>query len=53
MVVDDMIYLIHGKEMAEYVSLSLSSEVELLFVDLERDPPKVYPSLMLLLSVNF
>lgn len=41
MVVDDMIYLIHGKEMAEYVSLSLSSEVELLFVDLERDPPKM------------
>ncbi|XWS13213.1 hypothetical protein CRYUN_Cryun36dG0018300 [Craigia yunnanensis] len=41
MVVEDMIYLIHVKEMAKYVSLSLSSEVELLFVDLEQDPPKM------------
>ncbi|XVF65588.1 hypothetical protein PTKIN_Ptkin09bG0260600 [Pterospermum kingtungense] len=41
MVVDDMIYLIHAKELAEYVSLSLNSEVELLFVDLEEDPPKM------------
>ncbi|XVE81059.1 hypothetical protein DITRI_Ditri15bG0032700 [Diplodiscus trichospermus] len=41
MVVEDMIYLIHVKEMANYVSLSLSKEVELLFVDLEQDPPKM------------
>ena len=47
MVVEDMIYLIHVKEMAKNVSLSLSSEVELLFVDLEQDPPKVSPSRML------
>ncbi|TYI61011.1 hypothetical protein E1A91_D10G144400v1 [Gossypium mustelinum] len=40
-VIEDMIYLIHVKEMAEYVSSSLSSEVELLFVDLEQDPPKM------------
>ncbi|KAG8481287.1 hypothetical protein CXB51_026114 [Gossypium anomalum] len=41
MVIEDMIYLIHVKEMAEYVSSSLSSEVELLFVDLEQDPPRM------------
>lgn len=41
MVIDDMIYLIHVKELAEYVSLSLNSEAELLFVDLEDDPPKM------------
>ena len=47
MVVEDMIYLIHVKEMAKNVSLSLSSEVELRFVDLEQDPPKVSSSRML------
>ncbi|GMI92958.1 hypothetical protein like AT3G59490 [Hibiscus trionum] len=41
MVIEDMIYLIHVKEMAKYVSSSLSSEVELLFVDLDQDPPKM------------
>lgn len=41
MVIEDMIYLTHVKEMAKYVSSSLSSEVELLFVDLEQDPPKM------------
>ncbi|XP_039066854.1 uncharacterized protein LOC120212702 [Hibiscus syriacus] len=41
MVIEYMIYLIHVKEMAKYVSSSLSSEVELLFVDLDQDPPKM------------
>ncbi|KAH9783559.1 hypothetical protein KPL71_009355 [Citrus sinensis] len=41
MVIEDMIYLIHVKGLAEYVSSSLSSEAELHFVDLEQDPPKV------------
>lgn len=37
--IEDMPYLIHVKEMADYVDSSLSSEVELLFVDLEQDTP--------------
>lgn len=41
MVIEDMIYLIHVKGLAEHVRLSLSSEVQLLFVDLEQDPPKM------------
>ncbi|XP_055962361.1 uncharacterized protein LOC126660152 [Mercurialis annua] len=35
-----MFYLIHVKGLAEYFKSSLKSEVELLFVDLEQDPPK-------------
>ncbi|KAL6970747.1 hypothetical protein U1Q18_030438 [Sarracenia purpurea var. burkii] len=41
MVIDDMIYLIHVQGLAEFVRSSLNSEVELLFVDLEQDPPKM------------
>ena len=42
MVIQDMIYLIHLAELAEYVKSSLSSEPpQLLFVDLEHEPPKV------------
>ncbi|OMO68015.1 hypothetical protein CCACVL1_20136 [Corchorus capsularis] len=41
MIIEEMIYLVHVEEMAKYVSSSLSSEVELLFVDLEQDPPKM------------
>ncbi|KAL7217489.1 hypothetical protein ACSBR2_010861 [Camellia fascicularis] len=41
MVIEDMIYLIHVQELAEFVRSSLNSETELLFVDLERDPPKM------------
>ncbi|GLT34877.1 hypothetical protein SLA2020_093680 [Shorea laevis] len=41
MVIEDMIYLIHVKELAEYVRSSLNSETELLYVDLEQDPPKM------------
>ncbi|XP_026438942.1 uncharacterized protein LOC113337473 isoform X2 [Papaver somniferum] len=40
MVIDDMIYLIHVKELAEYVKSSLNVDIELHFVDLEQDPPK-------------
>ncbi|OMP00018.1 hypothetical protein COLO4_12977 [Corchorus olitorius] len=41
MIIEEMIYLVHVEEMAKYVSSSLGSEVELLFVDLEQDPPKM------------
>ncbi|XP_040999972.1 uncharacterized protein LOC121246054 [Juglans microcarpa x Juglans regia] len=41
MVIEDMIYLIHVRGLAEHVRLSLSSEAQLLFVDLEHDPPKM------------
>ena len=42
MVIEDMIYLVHIGGLAEHVQSSLSSESELLFVDLEQDPPKVF-----------
>ncbi|XP_031276935.1 uncharacterized protein LOC116135380 [Pistacia vera] len=41
MIIEDMIYLINVKELAEHVSSSLISEAELQFVDLEQDPPKM------------
>ncbi|KAK9288439.1 hypothetical protein L1049_016896 [Liquidambar formosana] len=41
MVIEDMIYLIHVRVLAEHVRSSLNSESELLFVDLEQDPPKI------------
>lgn len=41
MVIEDMIYLIHIHELAEFVRSSLNSETKLLFADLEQDPPKV------------
>lgn len=53
MVIEDMIYLIHVRGLAEHVRLSLSSEAQLLFVDLEHDPPKVGSCCRLLLSIVF
>ncbi|KAM7489787.1 hypothetical protein LguiB_027271 [Lonicera macranthoides] len=41
MVIEDMIYLIHVKGIAELVKSSLNSETELNFVDIEQDPPKM------------
>lgn len=41
MVIEDMIYLIHVKGIAELVNSSLNLETELNFVDIEQDPPKV------------
>lgn len=41
MVIEDMIYLIHVQGIAELVKSSLDSEVELKFVDIEQDPPKM------------
>ncbi|KAK1319035.1 hypothetical protein QJS10_CPB04g01879 [Acorus calamus] len=41
MVIEDMIYLIHAREFAEYVLSTLSSEIQMRFVDLEQDPPKL------------
>jgi hypothetical protein len=51
MVIEEMIYLIHVGGLAEHVRLSLSSEAQLLFVDLEHDPPKVGSFCRLLVSV--
>lgn len=41
MVIEDMIYIVHTKGLAEYVSTSLSLQPQLMFVDLEQDPPLV------------
>ncbi|KAM5570166.1 hypothetical protein ABKV19_017265 [Rosa sericea] len=41
MVIEEMIYLVHISELADYVRSSLNSEAKLLFVDLEHDPPKM------------
>ncbi|WCJ41333.1 hypothetical protein M5689_022211 [Euphorbia peplus] len=41
MVIDDMIYLLHFRGLAEYVKSSLNSQVELLLVNIEQDPPKM------------
>lgn len=50
MVIEDMIYLIHVRGIAEYVKSSLNLEVELFFVNLEEDPPKVAVFFILLSS---
>lgn len=44
MIIEDMIYLIHVRGLAEYIQSSLNSETLLLLVDLEQDPPKVIPA---------
>ncbi|XP_015900050.3 uncharacterized protein LOC107433284 isoform X1 [Ziziphus jujuba] len=41
MIIEDMIYLIHVRGLAEYIQSSLNSETLLLLVDLEQDPPKM------------
>lgn len=41
MVIEDMIYLIHIKGLADLIKLTINKEVELHFIDLEQDPPKV------------
>lgn len=41
MIIEDMIYLIHVRELAAHVQSSLNSNSQLLFVDLEHDPPKM------------
>ncbi|KAL2507267.1 hypothetical protein Fot_30914 [Forsythia ovata] len=41
MVIEDMIYLIQVRELADFVKSSLNLEIETLFVDLEKDPPKM------------
>ncbi|KAG9443599.1 hypothetical protein H6P81_014939 [Aristolochia fimbriata] len=41
MTIEEMIYLIHDQGLAEYVSSSLALHHQLLFVDLEQDPPKM------------
>ncbi|GFP95810.1 hypothetical protein PHJA_001725200 [Phtheirospermum japonicum] len=41
MVIDDMVYLIQVKALADFIKSSLSMETAMLFVDLENDPPKM------------
>lgn len=41
MVIEDMIYLIQVRALADFVKSSLNLEIEMLFVDLEKDPPKM------------
>lgn len=41
MVIEDMIYIVHIKGFAEYASTSLSLQPQLMFIDLEQDPPKM------------
>lgn len=41
MVIEDMIYLIHVEGIAEFARSSLNSKRELLFVDLQQNPPKM------------
>lgn len=47
MVIEEMIYLVHISGLADYVRSSLASEAQLLFVDLEHDPPKVLPDFLI------
>ncbi|KAK9068782.1 hypothetical protein SSX86_012898 [Deinandra increscens subsp. villosa] len=41
MVIEDMLYLIHISGLVELVKLTINKELELHFVDLEHDPPKM------------
>ncbi|CAK9168174.1 unnamed protein product [Ilex paraguariensis] len=41
MVIEDMIYLIHVRGLTELVKSTLNMETDLLFVDIEQDPPKM------------
>lgn len=41
MIIEDMLYLVHLKTFDEYVKSSINLESELLFIDLEQDPPKM------------
>ena len=54
MIIDEMIYLVHARGLAEHVQSSLNSESPLLFVDIEQDPPKVFLCVVvfLLMTIN-
>ncbi|KAF7805346.1 uncharacterized protein G2W53_037507 [Senna tora] len=41
MIIQDMIYLVHVRGLAEHVRSTLNSESQFLFVDLEQEPPKM------------
>ncbi|XP_058094174.1 uncharacterized protein LOC131240128 isoform X2 [Magnolia sinica] len=41
MIIQDMVYLIHVSGLAEHVQSGLSLQQQMLFVDLEQDPPKM------------
>lgn len=45
MVIQDMIYLIHPTELTNHVTSTLNSQQpQLLFVDLQHEPPQVFPN---------
>ncbi|KAL6293880.1 hypothetical protein ACE6H2_002022 [Prunus campanulata] len=58
MVIEEMIYLVHTRALADQIRSSLNSERQLLFVDLEQDPPKMIteaeksPLVMQLISIQ-
>ncbi|KAL3829216.1 hypothetical protein ACJIZ3_018018 [Penstemon smallii] len=58
MVIDDMVYLVQVRALADFVKSSLKLESKMLFVDLENDPPKMLtqadksPAAMQLLSAQ-
>lgn len=41
MVMEDMIYLVHAHALGKYARSTLDMETEMIFIDLEQDPPKV------------
>ncbi|XP_027164148.1 uncharacterized protein LOC113764442 isoform X5 [Coffea eugenioides] len=41
MVIEDMIYFIHARALAEFVKSSLNLETEVVLIDVEQDPPKM------------
>lgn len=43
MVIEDMIYLIHVKELAEHAVFDPTFQTQPFFVDLDQDPPMVCP----------
>lgn len=41
MVIEDMIYIVHMIELSEYTLATLSLQIQIQFIDLERDPPRM------------
>uniref|UniRef100_A0A7N0TVM7 Uncharacterized protein n=2 Tax=Kalanchoe fedtschenkoi TaxID=63787 RepID=A0A7N0TVM7_KALFE len=41
MIIEDMLYIIHVREFAEFISSSLKSELGHIFCDIGQDPPKI------------
>ncbi|KAL9671971.1 hypothetical protein QQ045_009545 [Rhodiola kirilowii] len=43
MIMEEMIYLIHVREFAEFINSSLNSDLGYVFCDIGQDPPKIVP----------